>query len=252
MIYTSYEMIRDCRAEKPEGWTFFITNFAPVVARLTAHYGGDMESTLAAFRRPESSPFQSLEPMPERPFIGELRQRILAAAPKRRAVNAIPLDLETVAEALAPFTMTEKQAAWFETMRFPPQQTAEALRMSPATVEKIRARAGELLRGKLDSWRAGLLAENGQSLSLEAAKASTKDCVPSKTFLDILDGQSTWRGREETERHVSNCWHCIDHFCRMAEVIELRREVKPLSESEAAAIRKKLGIESSKKPFWRR
>jgi hypothetical protein len=245
-------MIRDCRAEKPEGWSYFVTNFAPVVERLTMRYGGDFEGTLAAFRKPDSSPFPSLEPMPERPFIGALRQRILAAAPARKAVNPIPLDLETVIEALAPLTMVEKQAAWFETMHFTPQQTAEALRMAAGTVEKIRVRAGELLRGKLDCWRVGLLAENAQSLGLEAAKASTKDCLPSKTFLDILDGQSTWRDREEIERHVSSCWHCIDHFCRMAEVIELRREVKPLSESESAHLRKKLGIEIQKKPFWKR
>jgi hypothetical protein len=250
MIYTCYEMIRDCRADKAEGWGHFVSNYAPVIRKLVAHYGGDFESALAMLRNPQSSPFQSMEPAPERWFVAEMRQKIVAAAPP--AAPDIPLDLETVADALAPLTMTEKQAAWFETMRFAAQPTAEALRMAPGTVEKIRARADELIRGKVDSWRRELLAANGRALGLEAAQGATEDCLPAKTFLDMLDGRSTWRTREEIDQHAGKCWHCIDHFCRMAEVIEILRGVQPLSEAEAAPLRKKLGIEARKKPFWKR
>jgi hypothetical protein len=250
MIYTCYEMIRDCRADKAEGWAYFISNYTPVVRKLAAHYGADFENAMAMLRNRQSSPFRSMEPVPERWLVAELRQQIVAAAPPVAA--EIPLDLETVAAALEPLTTVEKQAAWFETMRFPAQPTAEALRMAASTVEKIRGRADELIRGKVDSWKRGLLAVNGRSLGLEAAQAATKDCLPAKTFLDVLDGRSTWRGREEMEQHVGSCWHCIDHFCRMAEVIEVLRGVQPLSESEAEPIRRKLGIETPKRSFWKR
>jgi hypothetical protein len=250
MIYTCYEMIRDCRADKAEGWAYFISNYAPVIRKLAAHYGADFESALAMLRNPQSSPFQSMEPAPERWLVAEMRQQIVAAAPP--STTEIPLDLETVAAALEPLTTVEKQAAWFETMRFAPQPTAEALRMAASTVEKIRERVDELIRGKVDSWRPGLLASNGRSLGLEAAKAATKSCLPAKTFLDVLDGRSTWRGREEIEQHVGSCWHCIDHFCRMAEVIEVLRGLQPLSEAEAAPLKKKLGIETPKRSFWKR
>ncbi|MGA7240675.1 MAG: hypothetical protein WBY44_33635 [Bryobacteraceae bacterium] len=250
MIYTCYEMIRDCRADKAEGWGYFVSNYAPVIRKLVVHYGGDFESALAMLRNPQSSPFQLMEPAPERWFVAEMRQKIVAAGPP--ATPDIPLDLETVVDALAPLTMTEKQAAWFETMRFAPQPTAEALRMAAGTVEKIRARADELIRGKVDSWRRELLAANGRALGLEAAQGATKDCLPAKTFLDMLDGRSTWRSREEIEQHVGKCWHCIDHFCRMAEVIEILRGMQPLSETEAAPLRKKLGIEAPKRAFWKR
>jgi hypothetical protein len=250
MIYTCYEMIRDCRADKPEGWAFFVSNYAPVIRKLTAHYGADFDAAMTMLRDPKSSLFQSMEPAPERWLIAEMRQRIVASMPA--ASPEIPLDLETVADALAPLTMTEKQAAWFETMRFPPKQAADALRMAGPTVEKIRARADELIRGKVDSWRRELLAENGRALGLEAAALTTKDCLPVKTFLDMLDGRSTWRVREDIERHAGTCWHCIDHFCRMAEVIEVLRGLQPLSEAEAAPLRKKLGIEERKRAFWKR
>jgi hypothetical protein len=251
MIYTCYEMIRDCRADKPEGWAHFVASYAPVVRKLLAHYGGaDLESTLTILLKPELSLFQSMEPSPERWFVAEIRQKIVAASPS--VSPEIPLDLETVADALAPLTVVEKQAAWFETMHFTAKQTGEALRMSPETVEKIGARAGELIRGKVDSWRRGLLAENGRALGIQADAASTKDCLPAKTFLDLLDGRSTWRGREELEQHVGKCFHCVDHFCRMAEVIEILRGVLPLTESEAAPLCKALGIETRKRSFWRR
>lgn len=247
MIYTSYEMIRDCRADKAAGWSYFAINYVPVIQRFSAQYGADFESVLKMLRDPQSNLFQTMSPAPERWFLAELRQRIVAAAP---AAAAQDLYLETVAEALTPFTLVEKQAAWFETMQFPAQRTAEALRMSAATVEKIRQRAEELIRGKLDTWRRGMMAANGRYLGLEAAQGATKDCPPAKTFLDILDGRTSWRGREEMEQHVRACRHCIDHFCRMAEVVEILREVKPLTESEAAPFKKKLGIETPKRSFW--
>ena len=248
MVYTSYEMIRDCRADKAEGWSYLVTNYVAVIQKLTAQYGGDPDAVLKTLRDPKSSLFQTMSPAPERWFIAELRQAITAAAP---AATVADLDLATVADAFEPLTLVEKQAAWFETMHFTPARTAEALRMSAATVTKIRERAEELLRGKLDTWHRGMLAANGRALGLEAARAATKDCPPAKTFLDILDGRSTWRGREELELHVRNCWHCIDHFCRMAEVVEILREVKPLTDSEAAPFKKLLGIAPTKRPFWK-
>src|SRR5215472_14665295 len=125
MIYTCYEMIRDCREDKAEGWAYFISNYVPVIRKLAAHYGADFESALVMLRNPQSSPFQSMEPAPERWLVAEMRQQIVAAAAPSTA--EIPLDLETVAAALETLTTVEKQAAWFQTMRFAPRPTAEAL-----------------------------------------------------------------------------------------------------------------------------
>ena len=38
MIYTCYEMVRDCRADLPEGWTHFISYYIPVSRRILAQY----------------------------------------------------------------------------------------------------------------------------------------------------------------------------------------------------------------------
>jgi hypothetical protein len=254
MVYTCYEMVRDCRAGRPEGWTYLIANYVPVIRKLLAHYAGDrapaVEAVLERLHNPESTLFASLEPAPERWFVGELRQQVLAGLERPEA--PVPLDLETVAAAFQPLTMVEKQTAWLETMAYPPPESGALLRMAPATVEKIRQRAAELLRGAVDSWNRTLLADNGPALGRAAAAAHTKDCPPAKTFLDMLDGRSTWRTREEIERHTIACWHCIDHFCRMAEVIGLLRGIQPLTDAEVEAFCRRLGIREEKRGGWKK
>jgi hypothetical protein len=252
MVYTCFEMVRDCRADLPQGWRHFAASYVPVIRRILMQYTGSdaaLDSVLLSLRKPESSLFQSLDPSPERHFLAALRQAVLAECAVAEAEIAIAL--ETVAEALAPLTMVEKQAAWFETMGYDPAVTAEMMRISATTVQKIRGRSAELVRGKVDSWRKTLLVENGIALSREAAASAGPDCLPAKAFLDILDGRTTWRNRELVEEQVNRCWHCLDHFCRMVEVIGLLRMCRPLSDAEAAPYRKLLGVDGER-PFWKR
>src|SRR5581483_77924 len=179
MIYTCYDMIRDCRADRAEGWSHFITYYVPVIRKLAVHYfprsGAAIEPVLVVLRRPESSLFQSLEPAPERWFVAELRQRVLAAYEGREGTGTseVSLELETLAKAFEPLTVVEKQATWLETMRYTPEQTGVLLRMEPRTVEKIRDKAAELLRAQMDLWRRSLLAENGRPLARAATAAHT-------------------------------------------------------------------------------
>jgi hypothetical protein len=261
MIYTCYDMIRDCRAGRAQGWSHFVAHYAPVIRKLGAHYFPDqaidqarLGRLLLALCRPESELFRSLDPAPERWFVAELRQRVLAELePSDNAQAPHPtLDLETLARALEPLTLVEKQAAWLETMRYTAEQTGVLLRMDPGTVSKIRDKAAERMRTVLENWSRTLLTANGRQLGKLAANAGTPDCLAAKAFLDMLDGRTTWHGREELERHAGVCWHCIDHFCRLAEVLELLRGHAPLPDSEAEPLRTALGITQPKMRGWRR
>jgi hypothetical protein len=217
MIYTCYEMIQDCRAGKPAGWSFFMANYKPAVDRLAAHYGlTDIDGSLARVR---DTLLQTVPPMPERHFVAELRQKLLAFLPDR----PIDLDLETLAQAFAPLTVVEKKAVWMETMGYSAEDTARMLRMDSNTVGKVRDKAADLLRGSKDRWSRTILEDHGLSLGRAAAAQSTPDCVSPKLVLDIIDGRSTWSQREQAERHITACWHCIDHFCRLHEVCDLLR-----------------------------
>ena len=218
MIYTCYEMIQDCRAGKPEGWSYFVKQYGPVAGRIAAHYGAADADRILPQLRPLLA---SLEPMPERHFVAELRQAMLAAL---FADEPLPIDLEKVQQGWAPLTVVEKKAAWLETMGYGKEDTGRILRVDPNTVEKIRAKAAEALGAIRDGSGRGMPAANGRGLGRAAARQATEQCVPTKALLDMIDGRTTWYKREELERHITGCLHCIDHFCRMHEVCDLLRQ----------------------------
>jgi hypothetical protein len=257
MIYTCFEMIRDCRENRPEGWSYFIANYVPVVQKLIGHYrpgfGNTLDQVLVSICSPESNLFAGMDPVAERPFVAELRQQLLDVLDRMvpQKEPDIAIDLETLTGAVGDLTLLEKQAVWFETMHYPPGDTGTFLRTASSTIEKIRDKAAAGIRAKADGWRVMVLAENGRQLGREAAKG-TPQCLPQKAFLDVLDGRATWRGRDELERHVSGCWHCVDHFCRMMEVLKLLRQVQPLSEAESESFRRRLGLPLEKHPAWKR
>src|SRR5437764_15466317 len=69
MIYTCFEMIRDCRAGLPAGRRYFAANYVPLIRRLLTHYGdasdAELERVVRELGRPESPLFASMEPAPE-------------------------------------------------------------------------------------------------------------------------------------------------------------------------------------------
>ncbi len=257
MLYTCYEMVRDCRADLPEGWTHFILYYVPVIRRILAQYALDqaadpklLERVLQAVHRPDSSMFNTQEPAPERQFVAELRQNVLAEL--KPGTSEFHVDLEAMTAALQPLTMTERQAVWFETMHYAPGETGPMLRISAETVRNVRERAADMIRGNVDAWRGTLLAENGALLGAEAFAARGKDCLPAKAFLDVIEGRSLWRDRELMDQHLRNCWHCVDHFCRLVEANEWLRGNQPLPPLEAEAFFQLLGVAVARPSGWKR
>ena len=257
MIYTCYDMVRDCHTGRTEGWSYFVTHYVPVVEALLEHYYPKAElldGVLAELRGEDSVLFRSIEPAPERIFVSALRQKVLEAADRRPAAEPeIAIDTATLLEALAPLTLVEKQAMWLETMRYRAGDAARMLRADTGTVEKVREKGAELVRGRLDAWRRTLLADNGRALGRAAAAAQGSECLPPKLYLDTIDGRTTWGDREMLERHASGCAHCLDHFCRMLEAVDLLRSSQPLEEDAASAWRVRLGIAATPRPAgWKR
>jgi hypothetical protein len=261
VIYTCYDMVQDCRAGRSEGWSFFVTQYVPVIQKLVAHYAsgrkGDqatVEQVLTALSDPHSGIFCSVEPGPERTFLAELRQWLLAwlESSDTQPAPDLEVDLETLSAALKGFTLVERQAVWLETMRYEASDAGVMLRMDAHTVEKIRSRAAECLRTSIDNWRRSMLGENGSGLRRAAAAARSPECFPAKAFLDMIDGRTVWRGREEIERHGTACWYCVDHFCRLLEVVELLRDLQPLTEQQSESFQAALGLLRPRKSGWKR
>ena len=192
-----------------------------------------------------------IEPMVEREFMASLRPRMLAACGWKGG-RAGTLELETMAEALAPLTLLERQIVWFETMSYNLDDTARLTRVSVDTARKARERAGELLRGRLDSWTQTIIADNGGLLSDQAGATKPAEPVAFRHFLDIIDGRMTWQLRAEVEPKIESSWFEIDHFCRIREADAAVRDTKPLQPEEAAGYLSDMGVRQPRVSLWKR
>jgi hypothetical protein len=234
-------MMQDCRADKAEGWSYFLIHYIPVIQTLITRYfperGHDtqlLDRVLVSLRNTNSSLFHSLDPAPERHFVAELRQRVVAEL----AAECAAIGIEALT-ALEPLTTTAKQVVWLQTMHYGKHDIGTMLRMSPATVEKISAQAAELA--------------SNPRLCTSVSQFKSEQCVSAKALLDVIDGRSTWSTRDELERHIQSCWYCIDHFCRLREVCFLLSRATPLSEQEAERFKSMLGlVATDKRSLWKR
>lgn len=261
-IYTCLDMIRDCRENKPEGWRYLVTRYVPVMRYLLARYYAGrsadtklLERVLLQLRQANSTLFAAPGPGTEREFVAAMRQKFLEGVEldKASAGAEIPLELETMTTALEPLTATEKQMLWFQSMAYDAESTAKLMNLEPSTIQKVRERSDELLRGNMDQWKPGLAAANGLVLGLEAARAGTKDCLPAKAYLDTIDGRITWSRKQDYEYHVARCWHCVDHFARIREADYALRVTKPLTAEECVPWFELLGVpEEKKRPLWQK
>jgi hypothetical protein len=259
MIYTSYDMVRDCRAGAVRGWTHFVTHYTPIVRRVVAHYRPEQSVDQATARvlaaiHGDGALFRAIEPVAERVFVTALRQHVLALLERDEHSIApeVALDPTEVLESLAPLTVVEKQAVWLDAMRYDEETTARMLRMDARTAGRIRERAAELMRTRFDRWSRDALRANGPALGRAAAAAATPQCHAPKIFLDLIDGRTTWEGRENAERHTGDCLRCLDHFCRIHEAVDWLRNTRPLIEAEAAPYLRSLGIEAARPSFFKR
>jgi hypothetical protein len=254
-------MILDCRAGKTEGWSYFVNQYVPVVRRLAEHYyperTGDSDLSarvLQTLGKPDLPLFVASGSRSEREFVAELRQFVLGAIEEDGASGEaeIVVDVETLASALESLSTIEKQVAWLEAMRYSTDETAHMMSMHASTVANIRERAAELLRSRVSAWQAGMIAANGPALRREAAHLGKDDCPSARVWLDWLDGRSTWYQREDAERRLAACWHCVDHFCRLREAQSLLRGLKPLTATEAEPFRRAFGLRSTEGSRWKR
>lgn len=245
-VYTCYEMIADCRANKREGWACFACHYLPIVRILERRYS--LAAPLARVCDKDAPMFD--KPVPEREFVARLRQHVMNYS----AAGEEAVDMAPVTAALENFSAMERQAVWMATMRYDAASSAAILRMEPKTVEAVRDRALDALRGHFDSWSRGILEANGFAWGSAVAAPSGDACVPVRWFLDLLDGKMTWQRRTDIEFHLTTCWHCVDHLCRLREVDELLRHNQPASDDQVRADLAALGFsaEPEKKSLWKR
>ena len=256
-IYTCFDMIRDCREGKAQGWRFFASNFIAPLRTLLRHYAGtaDVEAFLRSLlhdlREKDGGFFAALSPAPERQFLMLLRPRVLAVT-ENMAPRECALRLETLTAALRDYSPVERQITWMETMSYDIAGTAALMRVSEETVQRLRRRTGELLRAHLDRWSETTLRDNGRALGQAAAAEAPEHAVQFRELTDLIDGRTTWQGRQELEPRLVSSWHNLGLLCSLREADAAISQSKPLGESEVAPYLKLLDVPAARGGFWSR
>ncbi|MEZ5356364.1 MAG: hypothetical protein R2762_27330 [Bryobacteraceae bacterium] len=243
-VYTSFDMISDCRANRPEGWIFLAETVVPPLRRLYSHYGlaeSAVRQRLIALK----GGIARFEPMSVRQFVAALRPE---PVPEEQG----EVELEAVAAALEPLTVLERQLVWMDTMGYETPEAARLMRMSPDTAASVRDRSAELLRGAFDSWTRTMLRDHGAWLGQQARQAKPAETVRFNDYLDIIDGRMTWQNRAGVELKLLESWYEIDQFCRVREADAAVMDTQPLRGEEAQPYLELFGVSRPKPGLLRR
>ncbi|MBI3694253.1 MAG: hypothetical protein HY238_05370 [Acidobacteria bacterium] len=261
-VLTCSDMVTQCLEGQPSGWKQFVSEYLPFAAtvldrhfpRLSARRDELLRELLLRVRDEDARFFRDYSGHSEREFLMHLREYVLGVGEEQEApapAPEIPLEWDVFDRALTGLSALERQMVWMFLLSPNNDDTDQILRVDPKAVTTLLARAQEGLRAACDRWNPEMLAQNRHLLDQEARARRTKECPAPKVFLRALDGQITWRDREELDRHLAGCWHCVDQFCRFREILFLSRRTQPLPDPETEAYLKVLGIEARPPSRWK-
>ena len=262
-VLTCSDMVAQCLEGQPSGWKQFVSEYLPFAAavldrhfpRLAARRSELLREVLLRGRDENARFFRDYSGHNDREFLVHLHEHVLGVGDEQEGpapAPEIPLAWDVFDRSLTGLSALERQIAWMFVLSPTNDDTDQILHLDRKAVAALLARAQEALRAACDRWNPEMLAQNRHMLAQEARARRTTECPVPKVFLRALDGQITWRDREELDRHLAGCWHCVHQFCRFREILFLSRRVHPLPEPETEAYLKVLGIETRPPSRWKR
>jgi hypothetical protein len=141
----------------------------------------------------------------------------------------------------------EREIMWLYVKGYDAPQIAPMMMNAAATANAVKVIADQRLKDLFPTATADAFNISARSLIEAAEKAKTPECLPLKTFNNIVNGQVSWRERDLTEQHIRDCFYCLDRFTSFQEMVRLRKDAQPLGEQELESALGKLGFEKGKK-----
>ncbi len=247
-------MAEDCARGERAGWIEFVRDYAAIGRALLQHYfptlSPEIDTHLAAIfqraRANDNAWFRSLKFTNEREFLMSFRELVFAYGREEARVPLPEISLEQMAEIMKDLTVIERELLWLFVKGYTAQQIAPILMNAAATATAVKSVADERLAKILPGASADAFNVSARVLIEAAEKKKTDQCLSTKTFNNIVNGQVSWRERELAEEHVHDCFHCLDRFTSFNEMLYLRKNARPLPEDETEKIVAQLGLAAAK------
>ena len=248
-------MAEDCGADERLGWQEFVRDYEPITRQLLLRFFPVLtpeidQHVLGVFERARSNDnawFKELKFQNEREFMMAFRDLVFAHG---RTVARIPvpeLSLEQFREIVKDLNVVEREVMWLYVKGYDAAQIAPMMMNAEATANAVKVIADQRLKDLFPAATEDAFSISGRSLIEAAEKAKTPECLPLKTFNNIVNGQVSWRERDVAEQHIRDCFYCIDRFTSFQEMIRLRKDSAPLPEQRVAPVVEKLGFQAPKK-----
>ena len=237
-VYTSIDMLEDCRAGRARGWECLVARFVPALEWIAGHYRRDLAAQelffirfLAALRDDPESPVNRLRAATDREFLFHAAEFLLDWAGILRPGGARSGAREILDGALGGFTRLERQIVWVRVLGYRPAEIAELLPAGEERIREVLQRAADALGGN-----AAIVSEEPGRMALigEVRSDPPDEPVPLRQLFQVLDGRLDWRRRDEIEDRLVASWYELDRFCRARETAMALRKVRPLPASRTA------------------
>jgi hypothetical protein len=245
-------MAEDCARGEARGWQEFVRDYRELARRLLLNYFPSLQPEIdanltALFRRAKgTSWFSGLTFSNEREFLMAFRDLVFAYGREVARLPAPAISADSYVEATKSLSLVEREMLWLWLKGYDAAQIASMVANAAATAQAVAGVAGEKLAPLLPGAGPEVLRASVVHLLEAAARTKSDQCLPWKTFNNLINGQTTWRERELAEAHIKDCLNCLDRFTSFQEMIRLRKEAKAAPEAEVSAVLAELGLRAEK------
>jgi len=264
-VFSFHRMQEGCRADVLAVWLHFIKNYTPLAKQLLRHYFPEQEQrgllarVFREARADEARLWRSFAGAGEKEFVLHFRYFVLAQG---RAVRGgspeTPLTPENFWAVLQEFPSLQREMLALTFHRYSPEELSVFLKFEPETIVAVVAQAREKLEAALGPAAGGdFERRDHDALFAAVEKQRGEACVLDKAYVRFVDGQLTWREREEVERHLESCFYCLNRFAEFREAAHFFHVLPPADEAVVAELAAALGLPvqappKKKPPWWQR
>src|SRR3954469_13500553 len=254
-IRTIFSMVDDCAAGERLGWSEFVRDYAPITRKLLEHYFPVLQPdidqhVLGFYERAHANGdawCKELKFQNEREFMMSYRDLLFAYGRTAARVPVPQLSVDQFNEIVKDLNVVEREVLWLYVKGYDAPQIAPMMMNAEATAKSVKEIADQRLKDLFPAMTTDAFIASARALMEAAEKTKSEDCLPLKTFNNIVNGQISWRERELAEQHIKDCYYCIDRFTGFQEMVRLRKDAVPLPPEQVEATMTKLGFEKAKK-----
>ena len=253
-IRTIFVVAAECARGERQGWQEFVRGHTFITRNIFERYfptlGPELDRHIVQlYLRAHSNDnawFKSFSFANEREFLMHFRDLIFTYGREEARVPVPQLTLAQIEEIMKDMPVVEREMLWLFIRGYSAQQIAPMILNAAATADAVKKVADERLRQILPGSSPEAFNVSARVLMEAAEKTRGENCLPLKTFNNLVNGQITWRERELAEQHIRDCFNCLDRFTSFQEMIRFLKDAVPLDDLHTEKILAELDLPAAK------